>query len=198
MSPKARQDRRQETAHHRWGNSIGVLAAGWCPTALCSWVVIRYWQKYAVLQMARGLHREHKDAPHVSGEDRRQIADARTAWCRGGRSYFCGTETQLEQVFATIKNFKPTFIMDSLQTFSTGTLESAPGSVSQVREGRCVSCTRQIRGIAVWLVGHVTKRGASPDPSGRAHVRYGALILRRSGRLLSAASDGQKYDWQHP
>ena len=61
--------------------------------------------------------------------------------------------------------------MDSLQTFSSGSLESAPGSVSQVREiaMRLMSLAKSAR-IAVWLVGHVTKDGNIAGPKAVEHM----------------------------
>ena len=73
----------------------------------------------------------------------------------GGGRIFLAAETQLERVFATVKELKPhVLIMDSLQTFSSGALESAPGSVSQVREIALRLMTlAKSAGIATWIVG---------------------------------------------
>ena len=62
-------------------------------------------------------------------------------------------------------------IVDSIQTVYLGDLESAPGSVSQVREcgGRLMRLAKG-RGIAVFLVGHVTKEGALAGPRVLEHL----------------------------
>jgi DNA repair protein RadA/Sms len=61
--------------------------------------------------------------------------------------------------------------MDSLQTFASGYLESAPGSVTQVREvaARLMALAKSAR-IAVWLVGHVTKEGNIAGPKVVEHM----------------------------
>lgn len=81
-------------------------------------------------------------------------------------------ETSLEQIKARIKELKPDFlIIDSIQTIFTNSLESAPGSVSQVRE-----CTGQLMiqakgdGLPTFLVGHVTKDGAIAGPRVLEHM----------------------------
>jgi DNA repair protein RadA/Sms len=129
-----------------------------------------------LLQMARGLHQQHKDLKilYVSGEESvDQIRGrAHRMGVKGSGRIFLATETQLEQVFATVKELKPhVIVMDSLQTFSSGSLESAPGSVSQVREvaARLMTLAKSA-GIAVWLVGHVTKDGNIAGPKAVEHM----------------------------
>ncbi|SHJ08500.1 DNA repair protein RadA/Sms [Malonomonas rubra DSM 5091] len=81
-------------------------------------------------------------------------------------------ETSLEQIKARIKELKPDFlVIDSIQTIFTSSIESAPGSVSQVRE-----CTGQLMiqakgdGLPTFLVGHVTKDGAIAGPRVLEHM----------------------------
>jgi DNA repair protein RadA/Sms len=81
-------------------------------------------------------------------------------------------ETSLETVFARVRELKPAFlVVDSIQTVFTGTLESAPGSVSQVRE-----CAGQLmhlakgEGIPTFIVGHVTKDGSIAGPRMLEHT----------------------------
>lgn len=81
-------------------------------------------------------------------------------------------ETSLEQIKARIKELKPDFlVIDSIQTIFTNSLDSAPGSVSQVRE-----CTGQLMiqakgdGLPTFLVGHVTKDGAIAGPRVLEHM----------------------------
>ena len=81
-------------------------------------------------------------------------------------------ETQLETIEAHVAATEPrALIVDSIQTVYLGDLESAPGSVSQVREcgGRLMRLAKG-RGTAVFLVGHVTKEGALAGPRVLEHL----------------------------
>src|SRR6266478_4698559 len=75
------------------------------------------------------------------------------------------TETDLDTVKPKV------LIIDSIQTVFLPTLESAPGSVAQVREcgGRLMTIAKG-RGIATFLVGHVTKEGALAGPRVLEHL----------------------------
>jgi len=129
-----------------------------------------------LLQMAKGLREKNAGTRilYVSGEESiDQIRGrAHRLGVEGKGQIFLAAETVLERVFATIKELKPhVLIMDSLQTFSSGSLDSAPGSVSQVREVamRLMSLAKSAR-IAVWLVGHVTKEGNIAGPKAVEHM----------------------------
>jgi DNA repair protein RadA/Sms len=81
-------------------------------------------------------------------------------------------EVQLEAIVSAIRTGRPdVVVIDSIQTVYTEALESAPGSVSQVRE-----CAAQLTrlakqsGITVLLVGHVTKEGAIAGPRVLEHI----------------------------
>ncbi len=81
-------------------------------------------------------------------------------------------ETRVEAVLTQMEAEKPRFVvLDSIQTLYTDALESAPGSVSQLRE-----CAAQIvrfakrSQTAVVLVGHVTKEGAIAGPRVLEHM----------------------------
>jgi DNA repair protein RadA/Sms len=82
------------------------------------------------------------------------------------------SETAVEQVLAHLDAEKPGLaVIDSIQTLYTESLDSAPGSVSQLRE-----CAAQLvrhakaTGTAVVLVGHVTKEGAIAGPRVLEHM----------------------------
>ncbi|GAA6142700.1 DNA repair protein RadA [Hydrogenophaga sp. 5NK40-0174] len=81
-------------------------------------------------------------------------------------------ETQLEKILATLDAQKPAIaIIDSIQTVYSEQLTSAPGSVAQVRE--CAAhLTRAAKssGVAIVLVGHVTKEGALAGPRVLEHM----------------------------
>jgi len=81
-------------------------------------------------------------------------------------------ETGVERIIAQIQQLKPrAVIVDSIQTVFTGAIESAPGSVSQVREsaGRLM-LTAKGSGIPIFLVGHVTKDGSLAGPRVLEHL----------------------------
>jgi len=82
------------------------------------------------------------------------------------------TEIRLESIFATLKAEQPQIaVIDSIQTVYTEQLQSAPGSVAQVRE--CAQeLTRHAKqaGITLFLVGHVTKEGTLAGPRVLEHI----------------------------
>jgi DNA repair protein RadA/Sms len=81
-------------------------------------------------------------------------------------------ETDLEYIVEAIENVRPAcVVIDSIQTIYRADITSAPGSVSQVRE-----CTAELmkiaktKGIAIFIVGHVTKEGAIAGPRILEHM----------------------------
>jgi len=81
-------------------------------------------------------------------------------------------EIRLESIQAAVSRQKPAVaVIDSIQTLYSGELSSAPGSVSQVRE-----CAAQLTrlakqtGIAIVMIGHVTKDGALAGPRVLEHI----------------------------
>jgi DNA repair protein RadA/Sms len=81
-------------------------------------------------------------------------------------------ETCVERILAVATKERPgVMVVDSIQTMYTEQLQSAPGSVAQVREAsaRLVQFAKRT-GIAVFLVGHVTKEGALAGPRVLEHM----------------------------
>lgn len=81
-------------------------------------------------------------------------------------------ETGVERIIAQAKKLKPAvMVVDSIQTLFTEQLQSAPGSVSQVRESaaQLVRYAKQ-HGTIVFLVGHVTKDGSLAGPRVLEHM----------------------------
>jgi DNA repair protein RadA/Sms len=81
-------------------------------------------------------------------------------------------EIQLEKIIAVLSSERPeVVVIDSIQTVYSDALQSAPGSVAQVRE-----CAAQLTrfaktaGVSVLLVGHVTKEGAIAGPRVLEHI----------------------------
>jgi DNA repair protein RadA/Sms len=81
-------------------------------------------------------------------------------------------ETDVETVIAVLEHERPEVcVLDSVQTLHTPDLTGAPGSVGQVREVAAqVMRVAKERGIAVLLVGHVTKDGALAGPRVLEHL----------------------------
>jgi len=81
-------------------------------------------------------------------------------------------ETDLSVVESQLDALKPrTLVVDSIQTVFLPGLESAPGSVAQVREcGARLMMLAKARGMATFLVGHVTKEGALAGPRVLEHL----------------------------
>jgi DNA repair protein RadA/Sms len=81
-------------------------------------------------------------------------------------------EIQLEKILAVLEERKPRVaVIDSIQTVFSEALQSAPGSVAQVRE--CAAqLTRHAKrtGTSLFLVGHVTKEGALAGPRVLEHM----------------------------
>ena len=81
-------------------------------------------------------------------------------------------ETDLDAVLAVLEAECPdACVIDSVQTLHSGALESAPGTVGQVREvATRISAVAKRQGTAVLLVGHVTKEGALAGPRVLEHL----------------------------
>jgi len=100
------------------------------------------------------------------------------------------TETNLDAILTHVEQVKPVLlIVDSIQTIYMDSLSSSAGSVTQVRE--CASRLRELAkslGIAVFLIGHVTKEGAIAGPRVLEHIVDTVLHLEgdrfQSYRLL--------------
>jgi len=81
-------------------------------------------------------------------------------------------EIEVEKIMASMDEIKPAIaVIDSIQTLYTNQLQSAPGSVAQVRESAAL-LTRyaKTKGVTIILVGHVTKEGAIAGPRVLEHI----------------------------
>ena len=110
---------------------------------------------------------------YVSGEEStEQIAlRAQRLGLKGDRLRLL-TENQVENIIACAQNEHPqVIVVDSIQTMFTELLQSAPGSVAQVRESaaQLVRFAKQT-GTALFLVGHVTKEGTLAGPRVLEHM----------------------------
>ena len=126
-----------------------------------------------LLQTCQQLCKSGTNVMYVSGEESLQqikIRADRIGDFNDKLDLLC--ETSLDTIRAVVEREIPTvLIIDSIQTMFNETIGSAPGSVSQVRES--TSVLMQIakgKGIAVFIVGHVTKEGTVAGPRVLEHM----------------------------
>lgn len=137
-----------------------------------------------LLQMALALAGQRR-VLYVSGEEsERQIAARAKRLLGGGQpslpqELYLVTETDLEAILAHTSAVAPeVVVIDSIQTVYLPDLEPAAGSISQVRE--CAARLQTLAkssGVAVFLVGHVTKEGAIAGPRVLEHIVDVVLYL---------------------
>jgi DNA repair protein RadA/Sms len=114
-----------------------------------------------------------QNALYVSGEESaQQVALRAKRLMLNVKTVNLLAEIQLEKIQAILGEHKPDVaVIDSIQTIYSDVLQSAPGSVAQVRE-----CAAQLTrlakasGICIILVGHVTKEGALAGPRVLEHM----------------------------
>jgi DNA repair protein RadA/Sms len=126
-----------------------------------------------LLQAAAAFSRRGLATVYVSGEE--STAQVRMRAARLGladAAVRLAAETNLRDILTTLETEAPALvIVDSIQTMWLDTVESAPGSVSQVRAvAHELTTFAKRRGIAVVLVGHVTKDGQIAGPRVVEHM----------------------------
>ena len=123
------------------------------------------------LQAADSLTRAGK-VLYVSGEESAEQVKLRADRLKVSGDLMFLAETQLDVIISALQNERPEFlIVDSIQTIYDPLLTSAPGSVSQVRE--CASALARmakLSGMAVFIIGHVTKEGSIAGPRVLEHL----------------------------
>lgn len=126
-----------------------------------------------LLQVCRNLAASGKKVLYISGEEslkQIKLRANRIGEIRGQLLFLC--ETSLDAIEPAISREKPdVVVIDSIQTMFREEIASAPGSVSQVRES--TNILMQIakgQGIAVFIVGHVTKEGVVAGPRVLEHM----------------------------
>lgn len=126
-----------------------------------------------LLQVADKLSATGAVVLYISGEEsERQIK------LRGERlniqapNLYLLPETNLERIFHEVDRLQPAaIIVDSIQTVFSSLIESAPGSVSQVREvAHQFLLLAKNRTIPVFLIGHITKDGSIAGPKALEHI----------------------------
>ncbi|WP_151720426.1 DNA repair protein RadA [Gemmobacter serpentinus] len=126
-----------------------------------------------LLQAAASFARNGLKCLYISGEE--AAAQVRMRAQRLGLQSApvgLGAETNLRDILTTLDAERPALaIIDSIQTMWLDNVESAPGSVSQVRAAAHELVTfAKRRGVAVVIVGHVTKEGAIAGPRVLEHM----------------------------
>jgi DNA repair protein RadA/Sms len=125
-----------------------------------------------LLQSLAALGGTHK-VVYVSGEESaEQVALRARRLGLDAAAVGLLAEIQLERVLGALEAARPEVaVVDSIQTLWSEALESAPGSVAQVRE-----CAAQLTrfakrsGTALFIIGHVTKEGAIAGPRVLEHI----------------------------
>lgn len=120
------------------------------------------------------------------------------------------TETQLEQIYTQIEQTKPDLVVvDSIQTIQTESVESSPGSLSQIRE--CAASLLKYAkggGVSIILIGHITKEGTLAGPKVLEHIvdavlqfegdqHYMYRILRSIKNRFGSTSELGIYEMKH-
>src|SRR5579862_1827223 len=150
-----------------------------------------------LIQAAAALARAGHRAVYISGEE--AVAQVRLRAERLGLSEAAvelAAETSVEDIVATLSDGKTPrlIVIDSIQTMWTATIESAPGTVTQVR-GSAQALIRYAKrsGAAVILVGHVTKDGQIAGPRVVEHMVDAVLSFEGEGshqfRILRAVKN---------
>jgi len=128
--------------------------------------------KSTLLLMALAAISRDRRALLVTGEESTAQVKLRAARLGGAERVEILAETNLEVVCATLEQEQPDVcVIDSIQTLYSAEVGSGPGSVSQVRE----AAARLLRvgkesGVALFLVGHVTKDGSVAGPRVLEHL----------------------------
>ena len=148
-----------------------------------------------LLQMCATLESERTILYVTAEESERQLKLRAQRLGVENEELYVLAETALESILAAVEDLKPDIlILDSIQTVSGAESDSAPGSVSQVRD-----CTMRLmrlakeKGTTVFVVGHITKEGSIAGPKVLEHmvdcVLYFEGERNTSFRILRAAKN---------
>ncbi len=113
----------------------------------------------------------------------------------GSKQLYLYPESDLDTIVEAINGVKPALvIVDSIQTIASEQLTSAPGSISQVRDGanRLHRIAKSLH-IPIFIIGHVTKEGSVAGPRALEHIVDAVLYLEgerfHTYRLLRGAKN---------
>jgi DNA repair protein RadA/Sms len=127
----------------------------------------------STLFLQMGLQLQHLKVLYISGEESEQQIKLRAARVNiNNENFYLFTETKTQNIFSEIKKIQPhLIIVDSIQTLESNLIESAAGSVSQIRQ--CASELQQFAkqtNTPVFIIGHITKDGAIAGPKILEHM----------------------------
>jgi DNA repair protein RadA/Sms len=134
-----------------------------------------------LLQIAHSLHRDGFRVLYASGEESAQqiklraerLDDSTGAGAPGAAdNIYLLAESNLEIILSAVEEVQPSaIVVDSVQTMFSETLDSTPGSVSQVRHVAMQFLNlAKSRNVPVFLIGHVTKDGSIAGPKALEHI----------------------------
>ena len=149
-----------------------------------------------VAQVSHHLSIDGAQVLYVSGEEsERQIKMRGERLGVDSDSLFVLPETSLENILTQTERLNPDYIViDSIQTVFSEKLESAPGSVSQVRDvaGELMMFAKRTA-TPVFLIGHVTKEGSIAGPKTLEHIVDTVLYFEgdrhHNHRIIRAAKN---------
>lgn len=133
-----------------------------------------------LLQMAAALAQSTGTVLYVSGEESVQQMKMRAERLElKPDALYLLTETNLDEIVAHIEKLQPQLVVvDSIQTVYLEELNSAAGSISQVRESAArLMQLAKATNVAIFVVGHVTKAGAIAGPRVLEHIVDTVLYL---------------------
>jgi DNA repair protein RadA/Sms len=157
-----------------------------------------------LLQIAYSLQREGQRILYVSGEESAQQIKIRAdrlevlkdSGNKGpANNIYLLAESNLENILSVVEEVRPAaIVVDSVQTSYSDALDSAPGSVSQVRHVAMQFLNlAKSRDMAVFLIGHVTKDGSIAGPKALEHIVDVVLYFegerRHNHRIIRAVKN---------
>ena len=148
-----------------------------------------------LLQMCQTLEAGRRILYVTAEESERQLKLRAQRLSVENEELYVLAETELESILGAVEELQPDLVvLDSIQTVSSQEADSAPGSVTQVRE-----CTLRLmrlakeKGMTVFVVGHITKEGSIAGPKVLEHmvdcVLYFEGERNTSFRILRAAKN---------
>jgi DNA repair protein RadA/Sms len=151
-----------------------------------------------LLQIANSLQQEGRRVLYVSGEESAQQikirADRMENLDASGDIYLLA-ESNVELILAAVDEVRPAaIVVDSVQTAYSDALDSAPGSVSQVRHVAMQFLNiAKTRDLPVFLIGHITKDGSIAGPKALEHIVDVVLYFegerRQNHRIVRAVKN---------
>lgn len=127
----------------------------------------------STLFLQQGLMMKDQTVLYISGEESIQQIKMRADRLNlQNENFYLLTETNTAQIFKAIKKLKPTVvIVDSIQTLASNLIDSAAGSVSQIKQTAAeFQKFAKETGTPVFLIGHITKEGSIAGPKILEHM----------------------------